>query len=165
MKAILRISFAFLLSLVLAWGLCLFLSAPAFAQKTIPNVVGMTLLQAQAALAQGGANSITYSQRPISDRSLDQKVYAQTPAPGESIAGTVLLGYYQFQGVMPNVVGLTLNQAQEALAQAGVPGDMINITPLPTNTPSLDQKVFGQAPGPGRPIAGMVVLEYYQSNR
>jgi len=135
-------------------------------RKTIPNVVGITLSQAQEALAQAGANSITYyPQRPTIDRSLDQKVYAQTPAPGESIAGTVLLGYYQFQGVMPNVVGMTLNQAQEALAQAGVPGDMINITPLPTNTPSLDQKVFGQAPGPGRPIAGMVVLEYYQSNR
>jgi len=135
-------------------------------RKTIPNVVGITLSQAQEALAQAGANSNNYyPKRQTIDRSLDQKVYAQTPAPGESIAGTVLLGYYQFQGVMPNVVGLTLNQAQEALAQAGVPGDMINITPLPTNTPSLDQKVFGQAPGPGRPIAGMVVLEYYQSNR
>jgi beta-lactam-binding protein with PASTA domain len=165
MKAILRISFAFLLSLVLAWGLCLFLSAPAFAQKTIPNVVGMTLLQAQAALAQAGANSITYSQRPISDRSLDQKVYAQTPAPGLPMAGMVVLEYYQFQGVMPIVVGLTLDQAKNALIKAGVPGDMININPLTTNIPILDKKVFGQTPRPGEPIFGTIVLEYYRSDR
>ena len=134
-------------------------------RKTIPNVVGMSLSQAQEALAQAGANSITYyPQRPTIDRSLDQKVYAQTPASGEPIAGTVLLGYYQFQGVMPNVVGLTLNQAKNALIQAGVPGDMIKITPLPTNTPSLDQQVFVQAPEPGKPLTGMVVLEYYKSN-
>lgn len=134
-------------------------------RKTMPNVVGMTLSQAQEALAQAGANSITYyPQRPTSDRSLDQKVYAQTPAPGKPIAGTILLGYYQFQRFMPNVVGLTLNQAKNALIQAGVPGDMINITPLPTNTLSLDQKVVSQTPGPGQPIAGMVVLEYYRYN-
>lgn len=133
-------------------------------RKTIPNVVGMTLSQAQQALAQAGANGISYyPQRPTSDRSLDQKVYAQTPAPGEPIAGMVLLGYYQFRGVMPNVVGLTLDQAKNALIQAGVPGDMININPLPINIPILDQKVYAQAPAPGLPIAGMVVLEYYRS--
>jgi hypothetical protein len=135
-------------------------------RKTIPNVVGMTLMQAQETLAQAGANNITYyPQRPTSDRNLDQKVYAQTPAPGGPIAGTVLLGYYQFQGVMPNVVGLTLDQAKNALIQAGVPVDMINITPLPTNIPILDQKVYAQAPAAGLPMAGMVVLEYYRSDR
>jgi beta-lactam-binding protein with PASTA domain len=134
-------------------------------RKTILNVVGMTLSQAKEALAQAGANSITYSQRPTIDRSLDQKVYAQTPAPGQPIAGTVVLGYYQFHGVMPNVVGLTLDQAKNALIQAGVPGDMITINPLPINTPSLDQKVLDQVPRSGEPIFGTVVLEYYRSDR
>lgn len=92
----LRISFTFLLSLALTWGLCFFFSAPAAAQKIIPNVVGMTLDQAKKALAEAGVTSIEYySRRPTNDNSQDQKVYAQTPAPGQPIAGMVVLEYYR----------------------------------------------------------------------
>jgi beta-lactam-binding protein with PASTA domain len=164
MKIVLRISFAFLLGLALTWGLSFFFSDPAAAQKTMPNVVGMSLDQAKTALAEaGGVTSIEYySPRPTNDNSQDQKVIAQTPAPGQPITGMVVLGYYQFQGYIPNVEGMTLNQAKSVLIQSGVPGNMINITPIPTNTPSLDQKVFAQTPAPGQPIAGRVVLEYYR---
>ncbi len=161
-KIVLRISFAFLLSLALTWGLCLFFSAPVDAQKTMPNVVGMTLDQAKTTLAEVGVTNITYySLRPTNVNSQDQKVYIQTPTPGHPIAGMVILGYYQFQGVMPNVVGMTLDQAKTALAEVGVPGNMINITPIPTNIQSLDKKVFAQIPAPGNPIVGMVGLDYY----
>ena len=95
MRAFLRISFPFLLGLTLTWGLCLFLSAPAEATgPTMPNVVGMTLSQAKAALAQAGLSLSGLRPRSTPDRNLDQKVFAQTPEPGKPV-GPVTLDYYQ----------------------------------------------------------------------
>jgi beta-lactam-binding protein with PASTA domain len=161
-KIVLRISSAFLLSLALTWGLCLFFSARTAAQQTMPNVVGMTLDQAKTVLAEAGVtNIIYYSPRPTDTNSQDKKVYTQTPEPGKPITQMVVLGYYQFQGVMPSLFGMTLDQAKTVLEKAGVTGNMINTNSIATNNPSLDQKVFGQRPAPGSPIAGQVILDYY----
>ena len=134
-------------------------------QKVMPNVTGMSLNQGLNVLAEAGVANIVYSPpRPTREKSQDFKIYSQTPAPGQKITGMVLIGYYQFQGIMPYVIGLSLDKAKKILEEAGASGHMITLNTIPTSTPGLDQKIFAQTPVPGEPITGIIFLDVYQSN-
>jgi beta-lactam-binding protein with PASTA domain len=64
------------------------------------------------------------------------------------------------QKTMPNVIGMTYQQADAFLRQAGLP--LAKTTMWETNDPNQHQKVFSQKPEPGKPVVGPVTLEFYQ---
>lgn len=83
-----------------------------------PNVTGMTVAQAKNVIFKAGLTSQFYGS--------GEKVVSQVPAPGKSIpkGGQVVLFTDQQSGkktvTVPNLVGLTLAQANERASAAGI---------------------------------------------
>lgn len=55
------------------------------------------------------------------------------------------------QKVMPKVIGMTCQQAQDAVKKAGL--TLVGFGTTPTKDQKLDQKVFAQQPDPGKPTS------------
>lgn len=117
----------------------------------VPNVVGMTIDQAQAALNGLGFN-VTSIQQSSSGVPSGQ-VIAQSPgegsdAPqGSTISLTVSSGPEPAKKVaVPNLVGLTESQALTTLTSLKLIGQIIYVPP---GDPSMNGKVISQDPGGG----------------
>jgi hypothetical protein len=129
-------------------------------QKTMPNVVGMTCQQAQDAVKKAGLMLVGVGTTPTSDQRLDQKVFAQQPDPRKPTS-TASLNCYRFvQVLLPNVVGMSIEQADAELRKIGITKYSIQST-VTTQNLRENKRVRAQTPAPGKPI-GPVVLDCYQ---
>ncbi len=91
----------------------------------VPNVRGLTVPEAEAALAEAGltAGAVTeeYSATVPAGRIIRQTPAAGTEvAPGSAVALVVSLGIAPVTVPVPNVTGLTVPEAEAALAAAGL---------------------------------------------
>jgi beta-lactam-binding protein with PASTA domain/predicted Ser/Thr protein kinase len=113
------------------------------ATVTVPRLEGMTLQQAQAALEQAGLELGAQTQQPTSDPSLVNHVIDSTPKAGVTAKGgdtiAVIVGIQQTGVKVPDVSGKDLDEAEDALREAGLKPQR------PDNSDSND-KVSGTNP-------------------
>ena len=93
------------------------------AQQPVPNVVGMPLDKAQAALAQAKFNAVV-TQENVADPGKNNVVLKQQIAAGAALAPgaqvPLIVGRYEDMVKVPNVVGMPKSQAISTLAAAGL---------------------------------------------
>jgi serine/threonine-protein kinase len=130
------------------------------AQQPVPNVVGMPLDKAQAALAQAKLNAAVTMQ-PVDQPQRNNVVLAQNVPAGKTLSPgsmvPVVVGKYTApaQQPVPNVVGMPLDKAQTALAQAKLNAvvTMEKVTDKNKNSIVLKQQVApGTALAPGSQV-------------
>jgi len=94
------------------------------ANVTVPRLEGMTLQEAQAALEAAGLELGAQTQQPTSDPSLVNHVIDSTPKAGQTAQGgdsvAVIIGIQQTGVRIPDVSGQELDDAVEALRDAGL---------------------------------------------
>jgi beta-lactam-binding protein with PASTA domain len=130
------------------------------AQQPVPNVVGMPLDKAQAALAQAKLNA-QVTMQPVDQPQRNNVVLAQNVPVGKTLSPgsmvPVVVGKYTApaQQPVPNVVGMPLDKAQAALAQAKLNAvvTMEKVTDKNKNSIVLKQQVApGTALAPGSQV-------------
>lgn len=165
MKAVLRISFPFILGLAWLGSLWLSLSAPA-AAPIMPDLVGLPLTNAQGRMSWGDVQNVqkpTYKSSTTQNINLDLQVFSTSPAAGEPITGTVVINYYQYHSsTMPDLGAWRIAAAIDTLTRAGV---KTTSNPQQTKDITADGFVFSTSPAAGQPITGTVVINYYQWDR
>ncbi len=125
--------------------------APDTAQ--LPDVTGQTLENARATLEGNGFKVQTKdvdSSEPLNE------VVAQNPAPGRAEKGTLvtLSVSKNNQFIMPDVRGLTENQARTKLSQAGWTGNELTVSSRePVSDISQNNKILDQEIKPNQPLA------------
>jgi beta-lactam-binding protein with PASTA domain len=91
------------------------------AQQPVPNVVGMPLDKAQAALAQAKLNAVVTMEK-VTDKNKNSIVLKQQVAPGTALAPgsqvPLIVGRYEAPAKVPNVVGINWGEAKTSLTQA-----------------------------------------------
>lgn len=119
---------------------------------TVPNVTGWRLERAQQELGSDGF-SVTYSERPTLEGAAGT-VVSQTPAAGEFVdAGSRVALVVARAPVMPDIVGKTQAEAEEALTAEGI--DYQIVEEPGTGEPG---RVLSATVGAGKtPTAGSVV--------
>jgi len=94
-----------------------------YTAPTVPNVVGMKLGEAQAALAKVKLNAVVTMEN-VTDKNKSGIVLKQQIATGSALApgGQVplIVGQYREKVRVPSVVGMTETQAETALKQANL---------------------------------------------
>jgi serine/threonine-protein kinase len=102
------------------------IAKPFVGLKVVPDLIGLTKAQAQAAIAAAGltpdVDTVVNNAHPAG------KVYTQNPAAGTlKAAGTVVHAKVAMGGLglvtVPNLIGLTPAQANAALAAKGLVSD------------------------------------------
>ena len=130
------------------------------AQQPVPNVVGMPLDKAQAALAQAKLNA-EVTMQPVDQPQRNNVVLAQNVPAGKTLSPgsmvPVVVGKYTApaQQPVPNVVGMPLDKAQTALAQAKLNAvvTMERVTDKSKNSIVLKQQIApGTALAPGSQV-------------
>lgn len=140
--------------------------APAPTQSTVPNVIGMTRADAEAALQAASLEVLIVEN--ASDSVAEGLVIVQMPAPGTVVVpgsevaiavSTGSPGGTEFTTV-PDVGGMTLDEAEQVLSDAG-----LNMAPIGvTSTTEAAGKVFAQTPVAGDtiPADSTVIVLYAQ---
>ena len=138
--------------------------APAPSQSTVPNVIGMAQADAEAALTAVGLEVLIVEN--ASDSVAEGLVIVQLPTPGTIVARGAEVAIAVSTGdpggaeltTVPDVGGMTLDEAEQALSDAG-----LNMAPVPVSgTSEPVGKVFAQAPVSGDMIpADSAVIVLY----
>ena len=122
----------------------------------VPNLVGLTVTQAQQALAAVQLQGSFQQQGPNFPGS-GTKVIAQQPAAGQSVPkGSTVNATFVQQPILvanttvPNVVGMTNAEAQQALAAEDLQANFVLQGPA---FPGGTKKVIGQNPAAGTVVA------------
>jgi len=93
------------------------------AELVMPNVIGLAQTDAVNNLKQAGVKVVEVNKTPVSQESAIGKVITQTPSAGTLIdpdtSVTLEVGEEATQAPVPNVVGLTQQQAEDQLENAG----------------------------------------------
>jgi serine/threonine-protein kinase len=93
------------------------------APRTVPNLVGMTFVDAQAAVGPLALGVAEAPERVFSDTVPVDVVVSQTPEPGTEVERgsgiTVVVSKGPDVVTMPNLTGMTFEQASAALTEAG----------------------------------------------
>ncbi|MBA4393517.1 MAG: hypothetical protein C0407_08180 [Desulfobacca sp.] len=95
-------------------------------QTQVPNVMGLRLQDAQNVLAKKGLQFSVHINQQTKDKNQTDKIFGQSPNPGASVARntTVILSQYLYSPAdtvtVPNVVGLTVDKALQALKNSGL---------------------------------------------
>jgi len=142
------------------------------AQQPVPNVVGMPLDKAQAALSQAKLNAAV-SMQPVDQPQRNNVVLAQnvpagkTLSPGSTVP--IVVGKYTApaQQPVPNVVGMPLDKAQAALSQAKLNAvvTLEKVTDKNKNSIVLKQQIApGTALAPGAQVP-LIVGQYHETVR
>ncbi|MEV1117410.1 Stk1 family PASTA domain-containing Ser/Thr kinase [Actinosynnema sp. NPDC049800] len=137
--------------------------APETAQ--LPDVTGQTLDNARATLEGNGFKVQTKdvdSPEPLNE------VVAQNPGPGRAEKGTLvtLSVSKNNQFIMPDLRGLTENQARTRLSQAGWTGNDLTVTDKETvsdisqNNKILDQEIKANAPAGKNARINVILAEF-----
>ncbi len=94
----------------------------------VPNVTGSDLQQAQATLAQAGLQAAV--QYTVQQNGQAGSVIGQQPGSGGSVPkGSTVTLMVSVPGVVPDVAGMTLEQARAKLAQSGYVLGAVSSTP------------------------------------
>ena len=121
----------------------------------VPNVAGMPLSAAQQTLVSAGFNAVV-TQENVTDPSKNNVVLKQQIAPGTTLAKgsnvPVVVGKYTApaQQPVPNVAGMTMSAAQQALASVGLNAV---VTQENVTDPSKNNVVLKQRIPPGTTLA------------
>ena len=119
---------------------------------TVPDLMGMTMDDAAAALAQAGlALDVTIAEQPTTSAEDDGRVAAQEPPAGASLppGSPVRLTVWRLSLVtVPNLIGMPLDAAAAALAEAGLTLDE-PVAEQPTTAAENDGRVAAQEPPAG----------------
>ena len=121
----------------------------------VPNVAGMPLSAAQQTLVSAGFNAVV-TQENVTDPSKNNVVLKQQIAPGTTLAKgsnvPVVVGKYTApaQQPVPNVAGMTMSAAQQALASVGLNAV---VTQENVTDPSKNNVVLKQQIPPGTTLA------------
>ena len=135
---------------------------PAVEMVTVPNVIGMPEAQCYPKLQGLGLGVQTSPNSPNTDiKEKDRTVASQQPASGTRVPkGTAVnLIFFHFVDIwttMPNVVGMSIDEAGKSLSQAGLLkwNTMRNV---PTKDKNLDNKVAKQSIPTGQKITKTAV--------
>jgi len=127
---------------------------------SVPNVVGLTVEKALLVLRNSGLVAKHYVMKPIDSSELlpsyhaINKVAAQNPA-----AGTVMNPVYRvelktiYEGSVPNVVGMKIEDAAWVLGSSGIYFQQIGEkAPASMQSPPQKGVIFFQDPRPGEPV-------------
>lgn len=92
------------------------------AMVEVPDLMGLSEQDAQARLTNSGLGS-KYQGEEASDTVAEGSICRQDPAAGTKVAPNTTINYYRSSGPsstsLPNVVGMTLSEAQSQLSAAG----------------------------------------------
>ncbi|MEW5914320.1 MAG: PASTA domain-containing protein, partial [Thermodesulfobacteriota bacterium] len=133
-------------------------STPPPATVVVPNLVGQSYLKAMDQLARGG---LRYSRTkyPTADRNLSNKVFRQSPAPGQRVPRNtvVMLHYYTLSMraavVVPPVQGLPYQDGLKVLSQRYLKAKL-DPTRIPTADRLKHQRIARQNPAAGTKSQG-----------
>jgi beta-lactam-binding protein with PASTA domain len=145
-------------------------------QRVAPNLVGMTQEQARLVAERAGFALSPNPYGPVDNykaADLDGKIATQSPKPGESVLGgksipikVDVYGKVKSAGVadviVPSVVGMTPEQAQQTLQKAGL-SPKVSATQWPNEDPALSGKVYFHKPQANysAPIKSVVEITLY----
>ncbi|TQM81931.1 serine/threonine-protein kinase [Saccharothrix saharensis] len=117
----------------------------------LPDVTGQTLENARATLEGNGFKVQT---KDVDSAEPLNEVVAQNPGPGRAEKGSLitLSVSKNNQFLMPDLRGLTENQARTKLNQAGWTGNDLTTTKEPTTDISQDKKILDQEIKPNEPV-------------
>jgi beta-lactam-binding protein with PASTA domain len=121
---------------------------------TVPNVVGMTIQQAKTELSKAGFSDKLVQVKSGNPNSTSDVVTTITPSPGSTVDAnqTVVLDTHSNSTqsgtiLMPNLIGLSMDQAEAILLKIGLHYDYrIEAANAPSHT------VFRQSVDPGTPV-------------
>ncbi|MCE6997046.1 Stk1 family PASTA domain-containing Ser/Thr kinase [Saccharothrix sp. S26] len=118
----------------------------------LPDVTGQTLDNARATLENNGFKVQT---KDVDSAEPLNEVVAQNPAPGRAEKGTLvtLSVSKNNQFLMPDLRGMTENQARTKLNQAGWTGNDLTVTKEPVSDISQDKKIMDQEIKANQPVA------------
>ena len=125
------------------------------AQQPVPNVVGMPLDKAQAALSQAKLNAAVTMQ-PVDQPQRNNVVLAQNVSAGKTLSPgsmvPIVVGKYTAptQQPVPNVVGMKLGEAQAALSKAKLNAA---VTMQPVDQPQRNDIVLTQQIASGKTLS------------
>ncbi|PSL55368.1 serine/threonine-protein kinase [Saccharothrix carnea] len=117
----------------------------------LPDVTGQTLENARATLEGNGFKVQT---KDVDSAEPLNKVVAQNPAPGRAEKDTLvtLSVSKNNQFIMPDLRGMTENQARTKLNQAGWTGNELTVTKQPVSDISQDKEILEQEIQPNQPV-------------
>jgi serine/threonine-protein kinase len=117
----------------------------------VPDIVGMSESQAQQALDNAGLKMETEEEYVTSPSQQVGVVVDQDPAAGDKVdEGDTVKATISAELDMPNVLGMTQSEAEDALDEAGLKSITINETPV--TEPNMVGKVTAQNPQAGTPV-------------
>jgi beta-lactam-binding protein with PASTA domain len=125
------------------------------AQQPVPNVVGMPLDKAQAALSQAKLNA-QVTMQPVDQPQRNNVVLAQNVPAGKTLSPgsmvPVVVGKYTAPTPVPvpNVVGMKLGEAQTALSKAKLNAQ---VTMQPVDQPQRNDVVLTQQIASGKALS------------
>jgi beta-lactam-binding protein with PASTA domain len=129
---------------------------------SVPDVVGMTQTDAEAALAKAGLTSSPQSGN--SPTVASGQVISQAPAAGQQVPPNTNVGITVSAGpanaAVPNIVGMTQAEATDALKKAGLGAKVV----MNYNADVTKGDVYSQSPAQGVLVAPGTVVSVHVSN-
>ncbi len=129
---------------------------------SVPNVVGMTQADAEAALANAGLTASSQSGNSTTVES--GKVISQAPAAGQQVPPNTNVGITVSAGpanaAVPSVVGMTQSEATDALKKAGLGTKVVSNY----SADVTKGDVYSQTPAQGVLVAPGTVVSIHVSN-
>jgi beta-lactam-binding protein with PASTA domain len=125
------------------------------AQQPVPNVVGMKLGEAQAALSKAKLNA-SVTMQPVSESQRNDVVLTQQIAAGKTLSPgsmvPIVVGKYTAPAPapVPNVVGMKLGEAQAALSKVKLNAA---VTMQPVDQPQRNDVVLTQQIAAGKTLS------------
>lgn len=122
---------------------------------TLPKLTGMSRDEAERALRGLGIDPVISSGKKAPSKDQEGKIYEQTPEPGNTISPRQevklrVYDQYQFEGPMPNLIGLTSDEVKKKLAPLRLryTKKVEGIAPNPKQT----GRVTSQSTPPGKTV-------------
>jgi hypothetical protein len=126
----------------------------AVAEGTMPNLLGLDEKSARAALLDAGADPASIEVSQASYAGDPDLVIDQEPPVGTELDGSVVSVVVSEQGPMPDLEGLTADEARDQVTQLGARATIVS-----TFVPGVDPDVVvGSFPAPGDPLRSVIEL-------
>ncbi|WP_309110038.1 Stk1 family PASTA domain-containing Ser/Thr kinase [Saccharothrix sp.] len=118
----------------------------------LPDVTGQTFADAKATLE---GNGFKVQSKDVDSPEKQGEVVAQNPGPGRVEKGSLITLSVSKgnQILMPDLTGMTVDQARSRLSQLGWTGDLNVSSKSPTNDITQDKKIIDQEVKPNQAIA------------
>jgi beta-lactam-binding protein with PASTA domain len=123
----------------------------------VPNVVSMDRAQATRVLENTALLCQASGTTPTTEKGKDGKVVSQNPKAGQKVqkGSVVAINAYKYQVppvLVPNVAGLSREQAAKVLQQSSLKANLLEGKKSPIKNRSLDGAIGGQNPAAGLKI-------------